>query len=619
MAFVLRDRVKETTSSTGTGSVTLAGAATGFQSFSVIGNGNTTYYAIVGTTEWEVGIGTYSTTGPTLARTTVLESSNGGSLVNFSAGTKDVFVTYPGERAVYASGTGIVGIPDPGTSGNALISDGSSWTSKAPNTVTLTASGSISNGAAVIQNPDGTVSSITGTFGSPLLGSIIAPAITLTANFGPYGAAFDPYRNVCAVLTRDSTAGNLSISAWTANGNGITVIAANSLVTALGSNNSACIVYDPSVQRFVAFYLNGSNFGCARVFTVAGSSIQLLGAEVVFRSAVTTAIAAVYDPVSRKIVVGYNSSNSNSAIIATTSDTSISFGTAVNIFTATSTLYANAGRNLAITYDTVNSKAVFIGLNNSGTITGAVGTVSGTSISFGTTANFGTSTVDACQRMSATFDQNAGKCLFAYRDGGSGTTLYGAVGTVSGTSISFGTPVQAHAVIPNTTSLVYDPVVKKTVLVYNSNTNYYTVATISGTSVSFTTPATVATTANTDAQSFVASTYSPQNQTPLIFFYSSTLTRYTGTTVQTATVTGTNLVGSAAVGGSNFIGFSEGAYTNGQSAIIDIAGGTTSAQSGLLAGRSYYVQADGTLGLAPGPLDVYAGVAVSATNLIVKG
>ena len=83
MAFVVKDRVKETTTTTGTGTVTLLGAATGFQSFSAIGNGNTTYYTIAGqgTSEWEVGIGTYTSAGTTLARTTVLASSNGGSLV----------------------------------------------------------------------------------------------------------------------------------------------------------------------------------------------------------------------------------------------------------------------------------------------------------------------------------------------------------------------------------------------------------------------------------------------------------------------------------------------------------------------------------------------------------
>lgn len=97
MPFVVADRVKETTTTTGTGTVTLLGAATGFQSFSAIGNGNNTYYTIAGQTgsEWEVGIGTYTSSGTTLSRDTVLSSSNSGSKVNFSAGTKDVFVTYP--------------------------------------------------------------------------------------------------------------------------------------------------------------------------------------------------------------------------------------------------------------------------------------------------------------------------------------------------------------------------------------------------------------------------------------------------------------------------------------------------------------------------------------------
>jgi len=110
MALVLADRVQETTTTIGTGSVTLAGAVLGFQSFAVVGNGNTTFYTIAdqGGANWEVGIGTYSTTGPTLARTTVLSSSNGGSLVNFTAGTKTVFVTYPSEQSVNLDASGNV-------------------------------------------------------------------------------------------------------------------------------------------------------------------------------------------------------------------------------------------------------------------------------------------------------------------------------------------------------------------------------------------------------------------------------------------------------------------------------------------------------------------------------
>lgn len=101
MPLIIADRVKETTTTTGTGTITLAGAASGFQSFAAIGNGNTTYYTIAGGTQWEVGIGTYTAAGTTLARTTVLASSNSGSLVNFSAGTKDVFVTYPAAGPKY--------------------------------------------------------------------------------------------------------------------------------------------------------------------------------------------------------------------------------------------------------------------------------------------------------------------------------------------------------------------------------------------------------------------------------------------------------------------------------------------------------------------------------------
>jgi len=107
MAFVVKDRVKETTTTTGTGTLTLAGASTGFQSFSVIGNANSTYYTITDGTDWEVGIGTYTSSGTTLSRDTVLESSNSGNLVDWSAGSKDVFCTYPAERSVMAVGGGV--------------------------------------------------------------------------------------------------------------------------------------------------------------------------------------------------------------------------------------------------------------------------------------------------------------------------------------------------------------------------------------------------------------------------------------------------------------------------------------------------------------------------------
>jgi len=110
MALVLLDRVQQTGTANTTVSFTLVGSVTGFQSFSVIGNTNTTYYSSFDTSgNWEVGIGTYSTTGPTLTRTTILSSSNSGSAVTFS-GTVNIFVTYPSGKAVYQDASSNVSV-----------------------------------------------------------------------------------------------------------------------------------------------------------------------------------------------------------------------------------------------------------------------------------------------------------------------------------------------------------------------------------------------------------------------------------------------------------------------------------------------------------------------------
>ena len=107
MPLVVKDRVNETSTTTGTGTFTLAGAVTGFQTFAAIGDGNTTYYAIVlqGGSEFEVGLGTYTSSGTTLSRDTILSSSNSNNAVNFSAGTKNVFCDYPAPKAVYGDAT----------------------------------------------------------------------------------------------------------------------------------------------------------------------------------------------------------------------------------------------------------------------------------------------------------------------------------------------------------------------------------------------------------------------------------------------------------------------------------------------------------------------------------
>jgi hypothetical protein len=120
MSFVIADRVRETTTTTGTGTLSLDGAVVGFQAFTAIGNNNITYYTIQGTTEWEVGIGTYLAN--TLSRDTVISSSSGGAKVSLSAGTKDVFVTLPAEKTVVvpASSTNHSVVRFDGTSGTVI-------------------------------------------------------------------------------------------------------------------------------------------------------------------------------------------------------------------------------------------------------------------------------------------------------------------------------------------------------------------------------------------------------------------------------------------------------------------------------------------------------------------
>jgi len=119
MAFIVADRVKETTNSTGTGAYALGGASAGFQTFSAVtSNTDTVYYAISDNVEFEVGVGTYASSGNSISRTTILSSSNSGSAVNWGVGTKDIFLTYPAEKAVIEDASNNV------TIGNNLVVGG---------------------------------------------------------------------------------------------------------------------------------------------------------------------------------------------------------------------------------------------------------------------------------------------------------------------------------------------------------------------------------------------------------------------------------------------------------------------------------------------------------------
>jgi len=229
MALVVKDRVRETTSTAGTGTVTLAGAVSGFQSFSVIGNGNDTYYAIVDSTTgaWEVGLGTYTSSGTTLSRNTVLESSNSGSLVNFAANAKDVFCTYPAEQSVYVSGSSIVSASAAsvavayGGTGQTTYTDGqllignSTGNTLAKATLTQGTGITITNGAGSItvtnSAPDQVVSIASGT-GISVTGTYPSFTVTNTSTMTYPGAGI-PNSTGSAWGTSYSTTGSGTVVA----------------------------------------------------------------------------------------------------------------------------------------------------------------------------------------------------------------------------------------------------------------------------------------------------------------------------------------------------------------------------------------------------------------------
>jgi len=166
MALVIKDRVKETTTTTGTGAISLGGAASNFVTFSsILSNADTTYYAIVDTTntEFEVGLGTYASSGNTLTRTTVLASSNSGSAVDLQAGTKSIFCAFPADKAVIEDSDGTVSIENIKVDTNTISStntDGNiALTPNGAGKVVLDTGVEVTNGTIDIKN-GGSVSNV---------------------------------------------------------------------------------------------------------------------------------------------------------------------------------------------------------------------------------------------------------------------------------------------------------------------------------------------------------------------------------------------------------------------------------------------------------------------------
>ena len=380
--------------------------------------------------------------------------------------------------------------------------DGSSWSAiQGSGTVEVVASGTIPNGATVIINTDGTVGIVT-----------LVPSNTPT--FGS-AVVFESALSNHVSATFDST------------------------------NNKVVVAYQDSPNSF-----NGT----AIVGTVSGTSISF-GTPVVFASVSTAAIAAVFDSSNNKVVIGYDDGSSGDhghAIVGTVSGTSISFGSAVE--------YEVGDTNdVVATFDSSSNKVVFAYTdgNNSDQGTAIVGTVSGTSISFGTAVTFGSGT--SISDKSITYDSNSNKIIIAYADGSASDEGNVVVGTVSGTSISFGSEVVFESGGVKTTATVFDTNTNKFAILYEDDDN------------------------NDYGTGIVGD------------------------------VKTTNLTA------ENFIGLAAEAISDGATGKITVPGGINTGQTGLTTARKHFVNNDGTgISTVASSPSVVAGTAISATKILVR-
>ena len=346
------------------------------------------------------------------------------------------------------------------------------------------ASGTVANGANVVVNTDGTVSIITqNSSANPSVGS---PVVFQSSGTYYTGATYDSTNGKVVLVYRDNGASRGKAIVGTVSGTSISFGSAVEFHSSASQDNQVEFVGSGKV---VVAYQQGGNpyYGKARVGTISGNSISF-GTEVTFESANTVNIGMAYDSSNDRVVIAYRDGGNSSygtAIVGTVSGTSISFGSPV-VFNSASTRYMQA------VYDSANSKIVIVYRDdgNSDKGTAIVGTVSGTSISFGSAAVFESGQTNY---ITSTYDSTNQKVVIAYGDwgnnSGAGTAV---VGTVSGTSISFGTPVVYETSQSAFNSAVYDSAKEKVVIAFrdNNNSSYGTaiVGTVSGDSISFGTP-----------------------------------------------------------------------------------------------------------------------------------
>jgi hypothetical protein len=470
-----------------------------------------------------------------------------------------------------------------------------------------TADGSIASGKPVIVTAAGKVKAVAETTVSQAAGTPVEFGGT-SYNVG-ISAAYDSANQKVVVAFSDygnSIYGTARVGTVDNSDNSISFGTAVVFESATTLDNA--VAYDVNAGKIVITYsdFGNSQYGTAIVGTVSGTGISF-GTPVVFRSGTSRDNHNVYDSTAQKVVCIYDDNSSNLyAIVGTVSGTSISFG-------SQETVHNNGSFGVCdLAYDSANDKTVVFYTDNGDGQKGKakVGTVSGTSISFGSAAVFQDSSM---LRISAAYDSSAGKVVVAYADSADSNKGKAAVGTVSGTSISFGTAVQYEAgQVSQPTTTSYDVSSGKIVIAYqdDDNSDYGTVitGTVSGTSVSFDTALVFE---NSSSRAF-GSAYDANAERTAIFYEDSGDSAKGKSVVFQAASSTTNVTT------ENYIGITDRAYTDGQDATVAVVGCIDRNQTSLTPGQQYFVQKDGTLALTAATPSVVAGTAISATELVVK-
>ncbi len=458
------------------------------------------------------------------------------------------------------------------------------------------ASGTISNGQTVIVTADGTVKAVSG-----VNQSVGSPTVFESASSTYISATYDSNSNKVVIAYQDAGNSNYG-TAVVGTVSGTSISFGTPTVFESAATQYISATFDSTNNKVVIAYEDDANsdYGTAVVGTVSGTSISF-GTPVVFESFSTSYHSIAYIG-SGKVVISYrNSSDSKSyAIVGTVSGTSISFGGARTQFT-------NLSLYIKTTY-VGNSKVVIAYRDTNSVSEGAakVGTISGSSISFGSAVVF---EPDLFSYSSAAYDSTNDKLVIAYQDGGNSNYGTAIVGTVSGTSISFGTHVVFESASVVNISAAYDSNSGKVVIAYTDygNSQYGTaiVGTVSGTSISFGTPVVY----ESNQTEYISAVYDSTNEKVVIAYQDGAgVNNGTAVVFQNASTNLTSL---------NYTGIAAEAIADGATGKVTILGGVNTGQTGLTTARTHYIQNDGSLATSAGSPSVVAGTAISASKLLV--